>query len=48
MIAEAKKYFNKKDIPKGLECLGKALHPIQDIFAHTRDKCCNTGDGSLC
>ena len=39
MIAEAKKYFNIKNIHKGIECLGKALHPIQDIFAHTRDKC---------
>ncbi len=39
MIKEAKKYFNKKDIPKGLEYLGMSLHPIQDIFAHTRDVC---------
>ncbi len=39
MIAQAKKYFDNREIYKGLECLGKALHPIQDIFAHTRDKC---------
>lgn len=46
----AKKYFdqalNKKnknksykdDLEKGLQHLGMALHPIQDIYAHTNDK----------
>lgn len=38
-IEEAKRYFNQKEITKGLKCIGESLHPIQDIFAHTRDVC---------
>ena len=49
-INNAKKYFDqalkkknnnksyKDDLEKGLQHLGMALHPIQDIYAHTNDK----------
>lgn len=48
-IAKAKEYFNSaknakgnerdKNIKKGLKELGKSLHPIQDIYAHTKNVC---------
>lgn len=32
-------FFSIGKTIEGLRALGKSLHPIQDIFAHTRDKC---------
>ena len=39
MITKAKYCFETNNINSGLVYLGMALHPIQDIFAHTSDVC---------